>query len=134
MSADGKKLGIAVVCVDWRLHQKEVRLSEAVCDALGVDVVDVAALPGPDGVLKPTREGERDALVKGLKLLVGAHHPVSIALVGHYSCAGNPVDDPVHDVDAKETADFLKTETGFKDVRAFSAVRMSDMDWKLKEL
>ena len=127
-------MGIAVLCVDWRLHQKEVRLSEQIRDALGVDVVDVMAMPGPDGFLKPTHEGDRDSLVKGLKLLIGAHHPTSVAIVGHYNCAGNSVDDPVHDVDAKETAEFLKKETGFADIKAFSAVRNSDTDWSLKEV
>lgn len=134
MSTDGKRLGIAVMCVDWRLHQKDVRMSEQIRDALGVDVVDVVAVPGPDGFLKPTREGDQESLVKALKLLIGAHHPLAVALVGHYTCAANPVDDPVHDVDAKEMAEFLKKETGFKAIKAFSAVRHSDDDWRLKEV
>jgi len=134
MTAEGKTLGIAVVCVDWRLHQKDVRLSEQVRDAVGVDVVDVVAMPGPDGFLKPGQESEREAMIKGLKLLIGAHHPASIALVGHYTCAANPVEDAVHDADAKETAEFLKKETEFEAIKAFSAVRNTDSDWSLKEV
>ena len=134
MTNEGKKLGIAIMCVDWRLHQKEVRAAEQIRDALQVDVVDVMAMPGPDGFLKSGQESERDALVKGLKLLIGAHHPASVALVGHYTCAANPVDEAVHDEDAKETAEFLKKETGFDAIRAFSAVHNSDTDWSLKEV
>lgn len=134
MATSDKKLGIAVVCVDWRLHQKEVRLSEQVRDALGVDVVDVMAVPGPDGFLKSGHESEKEAMIKGLQLLIDAHHPQSIALVGHYTCAANPVDESAHDADAKQTAEYLKKETGFKAIRSFSAVRNTDADWSLKEV
>ena len=134
MSTDGKKLGIAIVCVDWRLHQKEVRIAEKVRDALGVDVVDVVAFPGPDGIVESQRSGDSAALLSWLELLIDAHHPVAIALVGHYNCAANACDDTKHDSDAKKTTEYLKTESKFENIRGFSAVRNSDTDWDLKEL
>ncbi|HWP61227.1 MAG TPA: carbonic anhydrase [Candidatus Paceibacterota bacterium] len=134
MSTDGKKLGIAVMCVDWRLHQKDVRFAERIRDALGVDVVDVVSVPGPDGMAHEGKEAERGALLSWLNLLIGAHHPTSIALVGHYTCAANPVDESAHDTDAREAAEYFKEASGFKDIRAFSAVRKTDSEWELKEV
>lgn len=134
MTADGKKVGIAIMCVDWRLHQKEVRAAEKVRDALGVDVVDVVAFPGPDGILRDGHEAERPVLLSWLELLIGAHKPVSIAMVGHYNCAANACDDAKHDGDAHAMADYLKRETKFENIKAFSAVRNSDTDWELKEV
>lgn len=135
MSAEGKKLAIGIFCVDWRLHQKSVNIVEKVRAHLGVDGVDVVAIPGPDGVCKAGRESEIAPLKDWLELLIGAHHPVAIAFVGHYQCAGNQVEDAKHDIDVDETMRRFKKETGFTgETIALSATYKSDNEWGLKEI
>jgi hypothetical protein len=135
MSAVGKKMGLVLVCADGRLHQEAVHYNDQLAREMGVDLVDVVAVPGPDGLFKSGREGERDSVTGWLKLLVGAHHPVAIAVVGHYQCAGNAVDDAEHDHDVAAAAAGLKHELGFQGpVFAFSTVWHSDERWSLKKI
>src|SRR5438477_5093032 len=96
---ENKKMGLALVCADGRLQQDCVHYNKQLQEALGVDLVDIVALPGPDGLFKKGREIERKATTSWLKLLINAHHPVAIAIVGHYQCAGNPESDAEHDSD-----------------------------------
>lgn len=133
--AAGKKLAVGVFCVDWRLHQKSVNIVEKVREHLGVETMDVIAIPGPDGVCNAGREAEVELLKDWLKLLIGAHHPSTIAFVGHYQCAGNPVDNEAHDRDVKRTMEHFKEETKFEGhMMALSATYMSDTEWGLKEI
>ena len=135
MSEGNKKMGLALVCADGRLHQGCVKYNEQIAEALGVDVVDEVAVPGPDGLFKKGREGERKATLGWLKLLIAAHHPTAIALVGHYQCAGNPESDAEHDVDAATAAAALKKELGFVgEIVAISTVWHSDSEWSLKKV
>lgn len=136
MSAEGKRLAIGVFCADWRLHQEGVHINNAVCKALGVDGVDVIAIPGPDRVCAVDDYAvERDQLAKWLDLLVGAHHPVAIAFVAHYNCAGHPVDDEQHDRDIETMLREYKELLEFDgEMVAYCATRKSDTDWPLKEI
>lgn len=135
MSAVGKKMGLALVCADGRLHQGAVHYNDQLAREMGVDVVDVVAVPGPDGLFKSGRDGEHTATLGWLKLLVTAHHPTTIAIVGHYQCAGNPVDDAEHDGDVVAAARGFKEELGFPgEVMAFSTVWHSDENWSLKKM
>ncbi len=133
--AEGKKMGLALVCADGRLHQECVHYNGQLAEELGVDVVDVVAVPGPDGLFKKGREAEHKAAVGWLRLLVRAHHPVAIAVVGHYQCAGNAVSDIEHDGDVAAAAAACKRELGCEgDVMAFSTVWHSDREWSLKRI
>jgi hypothetical protein len=135
MSAEGKKYAVAVVCADGRLHQDEVHFNKALKEHLGVDLVDVLAVAGPDGVMKPGREGEAEALAKNLQVLIGAHHPVSIAFVGHYNCAGNPVEDAQHDKDVQDLMARMDEMLSFDgDLVSMMATYKSDTEWPLKEV
>ncbi|MGH7141420.1 MAG: carbonic anhydrase [Minisyncoccia bacterium] len=131
---ENKKMGLALVCSDGRLHQGRVQYNKQLCDALGVDLVDIVALPGPDGLFKAGREVERDVALAQAKLLIDAHHPTAVAVVGHYTCAGNPTSDEEHDADAKAAAEKCKTALGFENVLSFSTVRHSDEEWSLKKI
>lgn len=136
MTAEGKKIAVGVFCADWRLHQEGVHVNNAVKKHLGVDGVDVIAIPGPDGVCAIEQyDIERGLLAKWLKLLVGAHKPVAIAFIAHYNCAGHPVNDTEHDQHAEEMMQYYKKELGFKgDLVALCATYKSDTEWPLKEV
>ena len=129
-----KKLAIVLTCADWRLHQRKVDLNARLAKVLGVVGVDLIAVPGPDGLIKPERKSEWQTAVAQIKLLIGAHAPLVLAVVAHQRCAGHPVTDGEHDAHVVATAKALKAETGFAGpVRAIVAVYQSDTAWDLKD-
>ena len=128
-----KKIAVAVVCADWRLHHTKSEFNRQIAKGLGVDGVDLIAVPGPDGLLLPERAGEWKAALDQVKLLIGAHTPVALAVVAHQRCAGHPVSDEAHIGDASKTAEALKKETGFSGpVAAMVAEYRSDLRWNVK--
>lgn len=130
-----KKLAVAVVCADWRLHHRKTEFNRQIAKVLGVDGVDIVAVPGPDGLLLPEREAEWKAALGQVKLLVGAHTPVALAVVAHQRCAGHPVSDEAHIGDVSKTAEALKKETGFAGpVAALVAEYKSDLSWNVKAI
>ena len=48
-----KKVAVAVVCADWRLHHKKSEFNRQIAKALRVDGVDFISVPGPNGLLLP---------------------------------------------------------------------------------
>jgi hypothetical protein len=133
--AQDEKLGVAVACSDWRLHQGAVDFNHRIGEAMGVSRVDLVALPGPDGLLLDARSGEWQAAKGQVKLLADAHHAEAIAVVAHQKCAGHPVDDAQHDKDVAEAAKVLKAALGFAGpAYALVATYKSDSDWGLKEV
>ena len=130
-----KKLAVALVCADWRLHQHVVDMNRRLAKLLGVHGVDLIAVPGPDGLIKPERASEWRTAVSQIKLLIGAHAPRVLVVVAHQRCAGHPVSDAEHDTDVVTTAKALKAETGFAGpVRAVLMVYGSDTAWEFKPI
>lgn len=136
MSAEGKKIAVGVFCSDWRLHQEGVHINNAVAKYLGVDGVDVIALPGPDGVcVVDSRQVEQGIVADWLKVLVGAHKPVALVFMPHYNCAGHPVSDEEHDKGAQEMLEYYQKATGFTgEYVALNAVFHDDTNWTIKEI
>ena len=132
----GKKhrhLAVALTCADWRLHQKKVDLNSRLVKLLQVQGVDLIAVPGPDGLLRPERAAEWKAAVGQIKLLIGAHAPLALVVAAHQRCAGHPVSDGEHEADVRATAKALKAETGFAGpVRAVLMVYHSDTSWDVQ--
>jgi hypothetical protein len=130
-----KKLAVALTCADWRLHQRKVDLNARLARLLGVNGVDLIAVPGPDGLIKAERQSEWQTAVSQIKLLIGAHAPSVVVVLAHQRCAGHPVSDPEHDADVAATAKALKAETAFTGpIKAIVAVYRSDTAWELKTL
>jgi hypothetical protein len=128
-----KKLAVALVCADWRLHHTRSAFNKQLRRVLRVDGVDYVAVPGPDGLKRPEREAEWKTALDQVKLLISAHAPVLIAVVAHQRCAGHPVSDEAHLGDVAITAKALKAETGFSGpCQALIAQYHSDFSWKVK--
>lgn len=135
MSAGGKKIAVGVFCSDWRLHQEGVHINNAVFQYLGVDGVDMLAVPGPDGILAPERATEKEVLVKNIQVLIGAHKPITIVFVAHYNCAGHAVPDEQHDRGIKTMMEEYKKLLTFDgEMVALCATHQSDTHWPLKEI
>lgn len=130
-----RKVAVGLMCADWRLHRKSVELNARIARLLRVHGVDVIAVPGPDGLIKPERSAEWQTALGQIKLLIGAHKPTSLAVIAHQRCAGHPVSDGEHEHDVMATAKALKAETGFAGpVAAIVAVYGSDTHWGLKKI
>ncbi len=128
-----KTIGVAITCADWRLHQKRVNLNTRLARQLHVSGVDITAVPGPDGLLRPDRAGEWKAVCDWAKLLVTAHRAQVLAVVAHQRCAGHPVSDSDHAADVVEVARALKAAIGFEGpTQALVATYYNDARWGLK--
>jgi Putative carbonic anhydrase len=130
-----RRLAVALTCADWRLHLRKVDLNDRLAKLVGVEGVDLIAVPGPDGLIKPERRSEWQVAVGQIKLLIVAHAPKTLVVLAHQRCAGHPVSDEEHDADVAATAKALKSETGFGGaVRAVVAVYRSESAWELKPI
>jgi hypothetical protein len=130
-----KKLAVALVCADWRLHHKRVNLNKRLSRLLGVHGVDKIAVPGPDGLALPARAAEWQTAVSQISLLIGAHKPAALVVAAHQRCAGHPVDDGQHRVDVMTVAKALKDATNFPGpVTAVVIVYHSDARWSLGKI
>jgi hypothetical protein len=128
-----RRIAVALVCADWRLHHRKSQFNRQLSRVLGVDGVDYIAVPGPDGLVLAERAAEWQAALGQVKLLIGAHAPETLVVVAHERCAGHPVSDEAHLVDVAKTAQQLKTETGFSGpVAAMIARYRADLDWRVK--
>lgn len=129
------KLAVAVTCSDWRLHQRAVDFNTRIGKAVGCGKVDMVVLPGPDGLLLPTRVGEWQSALGQVELLANAHHAAALAVVAHQRCAGHPVDDAQHETDVANAAKALKGALHFEGPAfALVATYGSDSKWGLKTI
>lgn len=130
-----KKIAIALVCSDWRLHCPNVDLNGRIIESLGVDATDLIVLPGPDGLCEEARRKEWDVAISQLKLLIGVHKACVLALIGHQDCAAHAVTDEAHEDDTLHVAREVLSASGFKGpMHAMLLIHHSDTAWGLKPL
>lgn len=142
MHNDTTDLGVvlAIVCVDWRMHHHESDFMEALYEDLGCRRVYVVTYPGPDGSSGDAeREGRRrdlEAVVRRTRAVLAEHGAPSArtVLVAHGECAGHPVDDDRHRVDARATAAALSDALapGATIEPLFAVKRGSNFRWKIE--
>ncbi|WP_231272453.1 carbonic anhydrase [Clostridium botulinum] len=94
---------VAISCMDGRI-QNAVR--KFMKNKFHVDYVDMVTEAGPDKILA---EGINEFLIQSIKnrveLSIDSHEAKAIAVVGHFDCAGNPVDKEQHIKDIKESVE-----------------------------
>ncbi len=87
---DHQKFAAAINCMDGRTQEPVAAWMK---QAFQVDYVDMITEPGPVKILS---EFKNTALVANIKrrleVSVSKHLARAVAVVGHYDCAGNPVD------------------------------------------
>ncbi len=81
----------AINCMDGRVQAPVINYLKK---KLGVDYVDMITEPGPIKMLAESiiNQQEVDSIKKRVGISVKKHGSGHIAIVGHYDCAGNPVD------------------------------------------
>ena len=105
MSQENHTVGIAVTCVDARLHKETI--TPQLRDHLGVDSVYVWTTAGPEARIMADNH-HLAALMDDLELLIAAKDAKVIGVVGHCDCAGHPVSDEQHVKDVVRSVAILQ--------------------------
>ena len=97
----------AINCMDGRVQLPVIQF---IRDKTGVKFVDMITEPGVDGKLAENNETTViDSVDRRIRISIGAHGSNLIAVVGHYDCAGNPVDEGTHIEQIKAATAWLKS-------------------------
>ncbi len=83
----------AVNCMDGRT---QIPVIEYMKKTYGVDYVDAVTEPGPIKILAEKRDEKLlESIKRRVSISVEKHGSKVLAIVGHYDCAGNPVEKNV---------------------------------------
>ena len=81
----------AINCMDGRVQIPVITFLQ---ERFRVDYVDVVSEPGPNRILA---DGTDQVLLESIwtrvEISITKHDSKGIAVIGHYDCAGNPVDE-----------------------------------------
>lgn len=88
-----KIFGTALNCIDGRTQIPVIKWMR---ENFGVDYVDLITQPGMDKVLSQGGWYEIERLRQNVIISINAHNSNVVAVVGHYDCAANPVNDYEH--------------------------------------
>lgn len=80
-------------CMDGRVQLPVINW---IVENYNIKYVDMITKPGIDGFLANKDSNIHD-IVKNAEISVDVHDTKNIFIVGHYDCAGNPVDDLTHE-------------------------------------
>jgi len=101
-----KKFATAINCMDGRTQMPVYTFCT---DRFGVDYVDTITEPGPDKIV--AGEGDTDLLqsiLNRVDISVYKHGSRHIVMVGHYDCAGNPIEKSVHEKQVMKSVEILR--------------------------
>ncbi len=81
----------AINCMDGRV---QIPVIDYIKRRYKVAYVDVITEPGPNGILAKNLDGEQvGSIRKRVEISISRHNSAVVAVVGHYDCAGNPVNE-----------------------------------------
>jgi len=85
-----KKFATAINCMDGRV---QLPVIDWLKTQFNVDYVDMITEPGPNKILAENKPSWLiESLQRRVKISVDKHQSLGIAVIGHYDCAGNPVE------------------------------------------
>ena len=85
-----KTFACAINCMDGRIQDA---VKNYIKEHHGVDYVDMVTEPGPNKILADNADaGAVENIKKRVGISVEHHGANVIAIVGHFGCAGNPVE------------------------------------------
>lgn len=79
-------------CIDGRVQLPAINW---ITEKYNVKYVDMITEAGIDGFLADINS-DIDNILKKIEISISGHGSENIFVVGHYDCAGNPVDDITH--------------------------------------
>ncbi|MCK4637628.1 MAG: hypothetical protein KAT49_07095 [Methanomicrobia archaeon] len=84
------KFATAINCMDGRV---QIPVIEWLKRKYSASYVDMITEPGPNKILAESKDDPViETIKRRVKISVNKHASEIIAIVGHYDCAGNPVD------------------------------------------
>ncbi|MFH1101163.1 MAG: carbonic anhydrase [Methanobacteriota archaeon] len=87
------KFVTAINCMDGRV---QMPIIEWMKQKNHIDFVDMITEPGPNKILAENKKSfDVDFIKKRVEISVKKHGSTLIAIVGHYDCAGNPVNNKI---------------------------------------
>jgi hypothetical protein len=90
----GFRFGTAINCIDGRTQQVVI---DHMKQNYNIDGVDMVTFPGADGLFSSGDNSKEIALIRrAVSISIEKHGSRTIAVVGHYDCAGNPGDREHH--------------------------------------
>jgi len=123
-----KKFAAAVNCMDGRT---QAPVAEWMKKNFHVDYVDMVTEPGPIKILAEFKDIPLIANIKKrVEISVSRHLSKAVAVVGHFDCAGNPVDKTTQVAQIAEAVKKMKT-WGF-DVKIVGL--WVDEEWKIEKV
>jgi carbonic anhydrase len=93
-----KKFATAINCIDGRV---QLPVIDWLKTQFNVDYVDMITEPGPNKILADNKPSSLiESLQRRVEISVVKHRSLGIAVIGHYDCAGNPVekDQQIHQI------------------------------------
>ncbi len=79
----------AINCMDGRVQLPVIRFMQ---ERFQSQYVDIISEPGPNRILSEQKDQQRiDSILKRIDISIHHHQSKGLAVVGHYDCAGNPV-------------------------------------------
>jgi len=88
-----KMFATAINCMDGRI---QLPVIEWLKKRSSVDYVDMITEAGPNKILSENRDNRLiESIKKRVEISVKKHNSKLIAIVGHYDCAGNPVEKDI---------------------------------------
>lgn len=98
---------VAISCMDGRIQSP---VKKFVKNKFHVDYVDMVTDAGPDRILaEGTNECLVDSIKNNVRISIEKHNAKAIAVIGHFDCAGNPVDKKQQIEDIKKAVDRVKS-------------------------
>ncbi len=100
-----KSFGTVLNCIDGRT---QIPVINWIKENFDVEYVDLITEPGMDKIVSEGNPFYSSRLKNKISISVKAHKSKIIGLVGHYDCAGNPVDAEVHYRQIEEATNLIK--------------------------
>ena len=123
-----KKFATAINCMDGRT---QIPVAEWMKKMFKVDYVDAVTEPGPIKIISEFKDIQNIANIKKrVEISVSRHLSKAVAVVGHFDCAGNPVDKNTQVLQIADAVKKIKT-WGF-DVTVVGL--WVDEDWKVTQI
>ncbi len=102
-----KKFVTAINCMDGRV---QIPVIDWMKKHTNADFVDMITEPGPNKILAENKDlGGIQSLKKRVEISITKHASSQIAVVGHFDCAGNPVDKTIQLKQLKAAAQIIQT-------------------------
>lgn len=115
-------------CMDGRVQLPVINYLMTRC---GVSYVDSITEPGPIAILaEEANIGAIASIMERVEISVRKHGSRAIAIVGHYDCAGNPVDQATQEGQTRASMELVKSR--FPDCEVFGL--WVDEQWEVSEL